>query len=108
MAPSTLAVVGRYVLTPDIFRCLEHMAPGVGGEIQLTDGIRALLRDQRVSALQFAGKRFDCGSKLGNLAATLHFGLKHPEVGSAFTELVRQHGEEIERGTYTVARSLAA
>ncbi len=83
-APSTLAVVGRYVLTPRIFDKLAAVQPGSGGEIQLTDGIAALLQEERVMAYRFAGRRFDCGSKLGYLKATVELGLKHAEVGAAF------------------------
>jgi UTP--glucose-1-phosphate uridylyltransferase len=83
-APSTLAVVGRYVLTPRIFDKLAAVAPGSGGEIQLTDGIAALLQQERVMAYRFAGRRYDCGSKLGYLQATVELGLKHAEVGASF------------------------
>ncbi|MCX7174827.1 MAG: UTP--glucose-1-phosphate uridylyltransferase GalU [Proteobacteria bacterium] len=83
-APSTLAVVGRYILTPRIFHHLEQVQPGSGGEIQLTDGIAALLAEQQVLAYRYAGTRFDCGSKLGYLQAMVEFGLRHPEVGADF------------------------
>lgn len=91
-APSTLAVMGRYVLTPAIFDLLAALAPGKGGEIQLTDGIAALLRHETVEAMRFAGHRYDCGSKLGYLKATVELGLKHPEVGAAFAEFLRTRG----------------
>jgi UTP--glucose-1-phosphate uridylyltransferase len=84
VAPSTLAVVGRYILTPRIFDKLEKVKRGAGGEIQLTDGIAALLADERVWAYRFAGKRYDCGSKLGYLQASVEFALQHPEIGGAF------------------------
>jgi UTP--glucose-1-phosphate uridylyltransferase len=83
-APSNLAVVGRYVLTPRIFDLLEQVKPGAGGEIQLTDGIAALLAEQQVLAHRYDGVRYDCGSKLGYLQATVEFALRHKEVGSAF------------------------
>ncbi len=83
-APSTLAVVGRYILTPRIFHYLENVQPGSGGEIQLTDGIAALLAEQQVLAYRYDGVRYDCGSKLGYLQAMTEFGLRHPEVGSEF------------------------
>lgn len=83
-APSTLAVVGRYLLTPRIFDLLKQVPPGAGGEIQLTDGIAALIGEEAVWAYRFAGTRYDCGSKLGYLQATVAFGLKHPEVGAEF------------------------
>jgi len=84
-APSTLAVVGRYILSPRIFHHLAKVQAGAGGEIQLTDGIAALLREDKVLAYRFKGTRYDCGSKLGYLQATVAYGKKHPEVGAAFT-----------------------
>ena len=83
-APSTLAVVGRYILTPRIFHHLAQIQAGAGGEIQLTDGIAALLQEEKLLAYRFAGTRYDCGSKLGYLKATVALGLKHPEVGDEF------------------------
>ena len=88
VAPSTLAVVGRYVLSADIFAYLENLGHGAGGEIQLTDGIAALMADQRVLAFRYAGQRYDCGSKLGYLEATTAMGLKHPETGARFAEFL--------------------
>lgn len=88
-APSTLAVVGRYVLQSRIFDHLEKLGRGAGGEIQLTDGIAALMSEQRVLAYRYQGMRYDCGSKLGYLKATLAMGLKHPETGAAFAEHVK-------------------
>lgn len=88
-APSTLAVVGRYILTPRIFHHLETVAPGAGGEIQLTDGIASLLAEEQVLAYRYAGKRYDCGSKIGYLEATVVFGQRHPEVGEAFKNYLR-------------------
>jgi UTP--glucose-1-phosphate uridylyltransferase len=85
-APSNLAVIGRYVLTPRILSILERVTPGAGGEIQLTDAIASLLREERVLAYRFRGTRYDCGSKLGYLQATVAFGRKHAEVGRAFDE----------------------
>lgn len=83
-APSTLAVVGRYVLSGAIFDYLENLGAGSGGEIQLTDGIAALMRAERVLAYRYAGQRYDCGSKLGYLQATAAIGLKHPETAAGF------------------------
>jgi len=83
-APSTLAVVGRYILTPRIFHHLENIRPGSGGEIQLTDGIAALLAEEQVLAYRYAGTRYDCGSKLGYLQAMVVFGQRHPEIGAEF------------------------
>lgn len=88
-APSTLAVVGRYVLTGRIFDYLENIGQGAGGEIQLTDGIAALMRDQKVLAYRYDGQRYDCGSKLGYLKATVAMGLKHAETGAGFAEFVK-------------------
>jgi len=89
-APSTLAVVGRYILTPRIFHHLENAQPGAGGEIQLTDGIAALLNEEQVLAYRYAGTRYDCGSKLGYLQASVVFGQRHPEVGAAFRSYLAQ------------------
>ncbi|MGE0873888.1 MAG: UTP--glucose-1-phosphate uridylyltransferase GalU [Burkholderiales bacterium] len=88
-APSTLAVMGRYVLTPAIFDLLEGLNPGAGGEIQLTDGIAALIEREPVFAMRFAGKRYDCGSKLGYLQASVELGVQHAEIGSEFAEFLR-------------------
>ncbi len=83
-APSDLAVVGRYLLSGSIFEKLRSIGCGAGGEIQLTDGIAALLRDEPVFAYRFSGKRYDCGSKLGYLEATVEYALRHPELGDQF------------------------
>ncbi len=83
-APSTLAVVGRYLLTPAIYSKLETTGRGAGGEIQLTDGIAALIADEPVYAYAFEGRRYDCGSKLGYLEATVELALMHPGVGEQF------------------------
>jgi UTP--glucose-1-phosphate uridylyltransferase len=84
-APSNLAVVGRYVLTSRIFHHLERVKPGAGGEIQLTDGISALLSEQQVLAYRYIGTRYDCGSKLGYLQAMVELGMRHHEVGEEFS-----------------------
>ena len=86
VAPSTLAVVGRYVLTNRIFSYLDKLGKGAGGEIQLTDGIAALMQDEAVLAYRYAGRRFDCGSKLGYLQASVEIGLQHKETGAAFAD----------------------
>jgi UTP--glucose-1-phosphate uridylyltransferase len=91
-APSTLGVVGRYVLTPAIFEFLAGARPGSGGEIQLTDAISALLARERVLAMRIGGKRYDCGSKLGYLKATVELGLRHPEVGKGFADFLDRRG----------------
>jgi UTP--glucose-1-phosphate uridylyltransferase len=87
-APSNLAVVGRYVLTPAIYAKLENIGRGAGGEIQLTDGIAALMADEAVYAYAFEGRRYDCGSKLGYLEATVEFGLKHTNLGDDFANFL--------------------
>ncbi|ARG97902.1 UTP--glucose-1-phosphate uridylyltransferase [Legionella micdadei] len=89
LAPSNLAAVGRYIFTPDIFDCLKGTVADQRGEIQLTDGIRQLLQEQSVQAFQFLGKRYDCGSKLGYLQATVEFGMSHAEVGQPFSEYLQ-------------------
>ncbi|GIK87141.1 MAG: UTP--glucose-1-phosphate uridylyltransferase GalU [Burkholderiales bacterium] len=86
--PSTLAVVGRYILTPRIFHHLRTMPPGAGGELQLTDAIARLLAEERVVAFAFEGRRYDCGSKLGYLEATVDYGLRHPETAEAFARFL--------------------
>jgi len=88
-APSTLAVIGRYILTPAVFSHLQRIKPGAGGEIQLTDGIASLMSAERVLAYRFEGTRYDCGSKLGYLKATVALGLRHPEVGAEFAAFLR-------------------
>ncbi len=85
-APSNSAVVGRYLLVPQIFDKLEKISRGAGGEIQLTDGIAELLSESPVYAYSFAGVRYDCGNKLGYLQATVAYGLRHPETGEKFRE----------------------
>ena len=92
-APSTQAVVGRYILTPQIFDHLRNVQPGAGGEIQLTDAIASLLREEAVLAYQFEGIRYDCGSKIGYMKAQVALGLKHPDVGADFAEYLKQMNE---------------
>jgi len=88
-APSTLAVVGRYLLKPRIFHHLARVSAGAGGELQLTDGIAGLLKEEKVLAYRFRGKRYDCGSKLGYLQAMVEYGIRHPEIGTAFTAYLK-------------------
>ena len=97
-ASSNLAVVGRYILTPAIFKHLEQIPRGAGGEIQLTDAIEQLLADERVLAYRFAGKRYDCGSKLGYLQATIEFALQHPELRDAFLEYLESEFGQTGKG----------
>lgn len=94
-APSTLGVVGRYVLTPRIFHHLEKIERGAGGEIQLTDAIAQLLAEEEVLACQFEGKRYDCGSKLGYLEATINYALQHPNLREAFREYLLEIHQEL-------------
>jgi len=89
-APSNLAVVGRYLLAPEIFDKLETTGRGAGGEIQLTDAIADLLNDADVYAYSFSGDRYDCGSKLGYLQATVAYGLAHGEIGDSFRESLQE------------------
>jgi UTP--glucose-1-phosphate uridylyltransferase len=91
-APSTLAVVGRYVLSPLVFDHLANLRPGAGGEIQLTDALAKLIADEPVLAYQFHGTRYDCGSKIGYLQATVELALRHPEVGADFERFLRERG----------------
>jgi len=88
-APSRLGVAGRYILMPDVFTEIRAQPRGVGGEIQLTDGIAGLLRRQKVFAYTYEGKRYDCGSKEGFLQANVELGLAHPEVGESFREYLK-------------------
>jgi UTP--glucose-1-phosphate uridylyltransferase len=89
VAPSNLAVVGRYLLVPSIFEHLEKIGQGAGGEIQLTDGIAALMNEEAVYAYRFAGKRYDCGSKIGYLQATVEYALAHPSLGKEFRKYLK-------------------
>jgi UTP--glucose-1-phosphate uridylyltransferase len=89
-AASTLAVVGRYLLTPGVFDDLSKIGKGAGGEIQLTDGIAQLMQREAVYAFEFEGKRYDCGNKLGYLQATVEYGLKHPSLGGDFANYLRE------------------
>lgn len=88
-SPSTLAVVGRYILNPRIFHFLEKTQKGAGGEIQLTDAIADLLSEEQVYSYEFKGKRYDCGSKLGYLQASVELALKHPEVKGEFSDYLK-------------------
>ncbi len=89
-APSRLAAVGRYILVPRILSLLEKTQPGAGGEIQLTDAISALLEEQRVLAYEFEGKRYDCGSKLGYVQATVEYALRHDEIQKEFSDYLKE------------------
>ena len=88
-APSNLAIIGRYVLTPEIFQSITSIQPGAGSEIQLTDALRHLLRTRPIYACRFEGKRYDAGDKLGFLKATVEFALKRPDLGGPFREYLK-------------------
>ena len=88
-APSNLAIIGRYILTPRIFECLERTPAGKGGELQLTDGMRELLKSEKIYGFTFEGKRHDTGDKLGFLKATVEFALKRPDLGGAMREYLK-------------------
>lgn len=89
-APSNVAVVGRYILTPKIFELLENTSAGAGGEVQLTDAIATLIDQERVLAYEFDGVRYDCGSKLGYLQATVEYALRHPELKKEFGDYLKK------------------
>lgn len=89
-APSNLAIIGRYILIPEIFTALEHTKPGKGGEIQLTDGLKLLMEKQPIYAFEFQGARHDAGDKLGFLKATVEFGLKNKEFGGEFRRYLQK------------------
>jgi UTP--glucose-1-phosphate uridylyltransferase len=88
-APSNLAIIGRYVLTPEIFHSLQAIEPGAGGELQLTDALKHLLRNRPIYAVRFEGKRYDAGDKLGFLEATVEFALRRPDLGGPFREYLK-------------------
>jgi UTP--glucose-1-phosphate uridylyltransferase len=94
-APSNLAVVGRYLLTPRVFTHLERIGEGAGGEIQLTDGIARLMNDEAVYAYKFEGKRFDCGSKIGYLQANVEYALAHEELKAPFKTYLKKLASEL-------------
>jgi UTP--glucose-1-phosphate uridylyltransferase len=88
-APSNLAIIGRYILTPDIFDAIDRIEAGAGGEIQLTDALRYLLRSRPIYALKFDGQRYDAGDKLGFLKATVEFALRRHDMGGPFREYLK-------------------
>lgn len=95
VAPSTLAVVGRYVLSPRIFDLLESTRPGAGGEIQLTDAIAALLKEEHVNAYRFQGTRFDCGTHIGLIEATIRYALDHEKLSDSARKLMQNALDEL-------------
>ena len=96
-APSNIAILGRYIITPEIFNILENQAPGKGGEIQLTDALQTLATKEAIYAYNFEGRRYDVGDKLGFLEATVDFALKRPELRDDFIEFLKTKSDEIER-----------
>lgn len=96
-APSNLAIIGRYLLTPEIFDILEKQEPGAGNEVQLTDAIDTLNKTQRVFATRFDGKRYDIGNKLGFLEMSVEYGLKHPQIGEELRDYIIQLGMKLEQ-----------
>ena len=92
VAPSRLGVAGRYILTPGVFHEIATQPRGVGGEIQLTDGIASLLRREKVFAYRYEGRRYDCGSKEGFLEANVELALRHPELGPGFRAFLNTLG----------------
>lgn len=94
-APSTMAIIGRYILSPAIFECIANLDPGTGGEIQLTDAISRLLKLEPVMAFHYEGRHYDCGSKVGFLEATVAYGLQHAEVGKEFREILLRVGRQL-------------
>ena len=96
-APSNIAILGRYIITPEIFNILENQAPGKGGEIQLTDALQTLATKEAIYAYNFEGRRYDVGDKLGFLEATVDFALKRPELRDEFIEFLKTKSDQIER-----------
>lgn len=96
-APSNLAIIGRYLLTPEIFDILETQEPGAGNEVQLTDAIDTLNKTQRVFATRFDGKRYDIGNKLGFLEMSVEYGLKHPQIGDELRDYIIDLGSKLEK-----------
>jgi UTP--glucose-1-phosphate uridylyltransferase len=88
-APSNLAIIGRYILTPEIFQCVESIEAGSGGEIQLTDALKYMLRNRPIYGLKFEGTRYDAGDKLGFLRATVEFAMNRHDLGQEFREYLR-------------------
>ena len=99
-APSNIAILGRYIITPEIFNILENQAPGKGGEIQLTDALQTLATKEAIYAYNFEGRRYDVGDKLGFLEATVDFALKRPELRDDFIEFLKTKSDKIERQFY--------
>jgi len=100
-APSNLAIIGRYLLTPEIFAILENQEPGAGNEIQLTDAIDTLNKTQRVFAREFTGDRYDVGDKFGFMKTSIDYALKHPQVQDDLKQYIIELGKELEASEKT-------
>lgn len=100
-APSDLAIIGRYLLTPEIFDILEKQEPGAGGEIQLTDAIDTLNKTQRVFALEYKGQRFDVGDKFGFLKTSIEYGLEHPQIKDDLKEFILEMADQMDKTNTT-------
>ncbi|MGO2315389.1 MAG: UTP--glucose-1-phosphate uridylyltransferase GalU [Pseudolactococcus laudensis] len=107
-APSDLAIIGRYLLTPEIFNILENQKPGAGNEIQLTDAIETLNKTQRVFAREFTGRRYDVGDKFGFVETTIEYGLGHPQIKKDLHDYIIKKGKELEKADQDAAKTSTA
>ncbi|MFZ2845247.1 MAG: UTP--glucose-1-phosphate uridylyltransferase GalU [Lactococcus chungangensis] len=107
-APSDLAIIGRYLLTPEIFNILENQTPGAGNEIQLTDAIETLNKTQRVFAREFTGRRYDVGDKFGFVETTIEYGLGHPQIKKDLHDYIIKKGKELEKADLAATKTTSA
>lgn len=107
-APSDLAIIGRYLLTPEIFNILENQTPGAGNEIQLTDAIETLNKTQRVFAREFTGRRYDVGDKFGFVETTIEYGLAHPQIKKDLHDYIIKKGKELEKADLAATKTTSA
>ena len=107
-APSDLAIIGRYLLTPEIFNILENQTPGAGNEIQLTDAIETLNKTQRVFAREFTGRRYDVGDKFGFVETTIEYGLGHPQIKKDLHDYIIKKGKELEKSDLAATKTTSA
>ena len=107
-APSDLAIIGRYLLTPEIFNILENQTPGAGNEIQLTDAIEILNKTQRVFAREFTGRRYDVGDKFGFVETTIEYGLGHPQIKKDLHDYIIKKGKELEKADLAATKTTSA
>ncbi len=107
-APSDLAIIGRYLLTPEIFSILENQTPGAGNEIQLTDAIETLNKTQRVFAREFTGRRYDVGDKFGFVETTIEYGLSHPQIKQDLHDYIIKKGKELEKADQAATKTTTA